>query len=558
MLKRINPVMTSSWKRLKEHSTVMKQRHMRDLFRNDPERFTRFSIRFEDILVDYSKNLIDDTTMKLLFGLAEEVGLGGAIESMFSGDRINETERRAVLHIALRNRSNTPIYVDGRDVMPDVNRVLTQVGEFSKAIHSGQWKGYTGKTIKDIVHIGIGGSGLGPQMVVEALRPYKEPGIEIHFVSNVDGTDITEALKRIDPETTLFIIASKTFTTQETMTNAMTARRWFLDRAGDEVHIKRHFVAISTNREEVIKFGIDPENMFEFWDWVGGRFSLWSAIGLPIACTIGFDNFIHLLEGAHAMDRHFRETPFESNIPVILALISIWYNNFFSAKGGSFGDAHSEAILPYDQYLHRLPAYLQQAYMESNGKSVDRDGNEVDYHTGQIIWGEPGTNGQHSFYQLIHQGTRLIPCDFIAPAISHNPVGGHHEILLSNFFAQTEALMKGKTYEEVIEELRSAGVEEEEIKRLAPFRVFRGNRPTNSILIKKLTPRSLGSLIAMYEHKIFVQGIIWNIFSFDQWGVELGKQLAKRILPELKGDGEVTSHDPSTNGLINAYKEMRK
>ncbi len=550
MLKRINPVMTSSWRRLREHSTVMKQRHMRDLFRDDPERFKRFSIRFEDMLVDYSKNLIDDTTMKLLFGLADEVGLKEAIEGMFSGDKINETERRAVLHTALRNRSNTPIYVDGRDVMPDVNRVLSQMERFSGAILSGQWKGYTGKTVKDIIHIGIGGSGLGPQMVVEALRPYRKPGIEVHFVSNVDGTDITEALRRVDPEATLFIIASKTFTTQETMTNAMTARRWFLDRAGDEAHIKRHFVAISTNREGVIRFGIDPENMFEFWDWVGGRFSLWSAIGLPIACTIGFDNFIQLLEGAHAMDRHFRETPFERNIPVILALISVWYNNFF--------DAHSEAILPYDQYLHRLPAYLQQAYMESNGKSVDRDGNGVDYHTGQIIWGEPGTNGQHSFYQLIHQGTRFIPCDFIAPALSHNPVGGHHEILLSNFFAQTEALMRGKTYEEVVEELRSAGMSEDEIKRLAPFRVFRGNRPTNSILIKKITPRSLGSLIAMYEHKIFVQGVIWNIFSFDQWGVELGKQLAKRILPEIEGEETVTSHDPSTNGLINAYKEMRR
>jgi glucose-6-phosphate isomerase len=550
VLKRINPVMTSSWRRLREHSTVMKQRHMRDLFRDDPERFKRFSIRFEDMLVDYSKNLIDDTTMKLLFGLADEVGLKEAIEGMFSGDKINETERRAVLHTALRNRSNTPIYVDGRDVMPDVNRVLSQMERFSGAILSGQWKGYTGKTVKDIIHIGIGGSGLGPQMVVEALRPYRKPGIEVHFVSNVDGTDITEALRRVDPEATLFIIASKTFTTQETMTNAMTARRWFLDRAGDEAHIKRHFVAISTNREGVIRFGIDPENMFEFWDWVGGRFSLWSAIGLPIACTIGFDNFIQLLEGAHAMDRHFRETPFERNIPVILALISVWYNNFF--------DAHSEAILPYDQYLHRLPAYLQQAYMESNGKSVDRDGNGVDYHTGQIIWGEPGTNGQHSFYQLIHQGTRFIPCDFIAPALSHNPVGGHHEILLSNFFAQTEALMRGKTYEEVVEELRSAGMSEDEIKRLAPFRVFRGNRPTNSILIKKITPRSLGSLIAMYEHKIFVQGVIWNIFSFDQWGVELGKQLAKRILPEIEGEETVTSHDPSTNGLINAYKEMRR
>jgi len=541
--------MTSSWRRLEEHARIMKHRQMKDMFRDDPERFRRFSIRFEEMLVDYSKNLIDDTTMNLLFGLAEEVGLKGAIEAMFSGHRINETEDRAVLHIALRNRSNTPIHVDGRDVMPDVNRVLSQMEAFSGAILYGNWKGYTGERIRDIVHIGIGGSGLGPQMVTEALTPYKKEGIDIHFVSNVDAADIVETLKRVRPETTLFIIASKTFTTQETMENATTARRWFLDKAGDEVHIKRHFVAISTNREGVIAFGIDPENMFEFWDWVGGRFSLWSAMGLPIACTIGFDNFIHLLEGAHAMDRHFRETPFERNIPVILALIGIWYNNFF--------DAHSEAVLPYDQYLHRLPAYLQQAYMESNGKSVDRDGNEVEYHTGQIIWGEPGTNGQHSFYQLIHQGTRLIPCDFIAPAISHNPVGEHHKILLSNFFAQTEALMKGKTHEEVVEELREAGMDGETIERLAPFRVFKGNRPTNSILIKKITPRSLGSLIAMYEHKIFVQGVIWNIFSFDQWGVELGKQLAKKILPELEGDGKVTSHDSSTNGLINTYKEMR-
>jgi len=528
----------------------MKQRHIKDMFRDDPERFSRFSVRFEDMLVDYSKNLIDERTMKLLFGLAEEAGLKDAIEAMFTGKRINETEGRPVLHIALRNRSNTPIHVDGRDVMPDVKRVLSQMEAFSDAILSGTWKGYTGERIRDIVHIGIGGSGLGPQMAVEALRPYKKEGIDIHFVSNVDATDIVETLKKVKPGTTLFIIASKTFTTQETMANAMTARRWFLDKAGDDVHIKRHFVAISTNREGVIAFGIHPENMFEFWDWVGGRFSLWSAIGLPIVCSIGFDNFIHLLEGAHAMDRHFREAPFERNIPVILALISIWYNNFFSA--------HSEAILPYDQYLHRLPAYLQQAYMESNGKSVDREGNEVEYHTGQIIWGEPGTNGQHSFYQLIHQGTRLIPCDFIAPAISHNPVGKHHRILLSNFFAQTEALMKGKTYEEVVEEMREAGMDEEEIRRLAPFRAFKGNRPTNAILIRKITPRSLGGLIAMYEHKIFVQGVIWNIFSFDQWGVELGKQLAKRILPELEGDEEVTSHDPSTNGLINTYKEMRR
>ncbi len=550
MLKRVNPLKTSSWKRLKKHSIFMRRIHIRDLFREDPDRFSRFSIRFEDMLVDYSKNIINSETMKLLIDLAEETGLREAIDRMFSGDKINETEKRAVLHVALRNRPSTPIYVDGKDVMQDVNAVLKQIERFSNVLHSGQWKGYTGRPIRDIVHIGIGGSGLGPQMVVEALRPYKRPGIDVHFVSNVDGTDIVETLKKIEPETTLFIIASKTFTTLETMTNAFTARKWFLNEAKDKAHIKRHFIAISTNREEVTSFGIDPTNMFVFWDWVGGRFSLWSAIGLTIACAIGFDNFVELLEGAHAMDRHFRENPFERNIPIILALISIWYNNFF--------DAHSEAILPYDQYLHMLSEYLQQVYMESNGKSTDRDGNDIEYQTGQIIWGEPGTNGQHSFFQLIHQGTRMIPCDFIAPVISHNPVDEHHDILLSNFFAQTEALMMGKTYEEVIEEMQTSGMVDKEIRRLAPYRVLKGNRPTNSILIKKLTPRNLGSLIAMYEHKIFVQGVIWNIFSFDQWGVELGKQLAKRILPELKDDREVTSHDPSTNGLINAYKEMRR
>lgn len=550
MLKRISPLNTHSWKRLEEHYLLMKDKHMRDMFRDDPQRFSRFSIRFEDMLVDYSKNIIIDETIRLLIRLAEEVCLRDAIEDMFNGERINETEGRAVLHVALRNRSNTSIYIDGRDVMPDVNAVLKNIEGFSRAIHSGEWRGWTGKPIKDIVHIGIGGSCLGPQMVIEALMPYKGSGIDLHFISNVDGTEVTETLKKIEPETSLFIIASKTFTTQETMANAITVRRWFLNKAKDKGFIKRHFVAISTNREKVIEFGIDPEDMFIFWDWVGGRFSLWSAIGLPIACAIGFDNFIQLLEGAHAMDRHFREAPFDRNIPVILALISIWYNNFFGAE--------TEAILPYDEYLHMLPAYLQQAYMESNGKSIDRDGKEIEYKTGQVIWGEAGTKGQHSFYQLIHQGTRLIPCDFIAPAISHNPVGEHHEILLSNFFAQTEALMKGKTHEEVIEEMRASGMKDEDIRRLAPYKSFKGNKPTNSILIKKITPRTLGSLIAMYEHKIFVQGVVWNIFSFDQWGVELGKKLAKRILPELKDDRVITSHDQSTNGLINIYKEMRK
>jgi len=550
MLPKINPTKTKSWKKLKEHYRVMKNRYMVDLFRQDPKRFSSFSIRFEDVLVDYSKNMITQQTLHLLLGLARECKLKEAIERMFTGDGINETEGRAVLHVALRNHSNTPINVNGSDVMPEVNAVLGQMKRFSEAVISGNWKGYTGKTMTDIVNIGIGGSDLGPLMVTEALRPYWKPHLHPHFVSNVDGTHIVETLKTLSPETTLFIIASKTFTTQETMTNALTARKWFLDSARSESLVKHHFVAISTNEAEVKKFGIDPENMFRFWDWVGGRYSLWSAIGLSIACTIGFENFVELLEGAHAMDIHFRETPFEENIPVILALIGVWYNNFF--------DAQTEAILPYDQYLHRFPAYFQQGNMESNGKFVDRSGHEVRYQTGPIIWGEPGTNGQHAFYQLIHQGTKLIPCDFIAHAISHNPVGDHHEILLSNFFAQTEALMKGKKPEEVLQELRQSGMRDEEIKKGLPYREFKGNRPTNSILVKKMTPRTLGSLIAMYEHKIFAQGVIWNIFSFDQWGVELGKQLAKRILPELKDERGVTSHDSSTNGLINTFKRLRK
>jgi len=550
MLPKINPTKTKSWKKLKEHYRVMKNRRIVDLFRQDPERFSRFSVTFKDILVDYSKNIMTKETFRLLLGLARECKLKEAIEKMFTGDEINETEKRAVLHVALRNRSNTPIHVSSSDVMPEVNAVLGQMKRFSDAVLSGEQKGYTGNTITDIVNIGIGGSDLGPVMVTEALRHYWKAHLRPHFVSNIDGTHIAETLKGVSPETTLFIIASKTFTTQETMTNALTARKWFLDSAKSESLVKHHFVAISTNEAEVKKFGIDPENMFRFWDWVGGRYSLWSAIGLSIACTIGFENFVELLEGAHAMDIHFRETPFEENIPVILALIGVWYNNFF--------DAQTEAILPYDQYLHRFPAYFQQGNMESNGKFVDRSGHEVRYQTGPIIWGEPGTNGQHAFYQLIHQGTKLIPCDFIAHAISHNPVGDHHEILLSNFFAQTEALMKGKKPEEVLQELRQSGMRDEEIKKGLPYREFKGNRPTNSILVKKMTPRTLGSLIAMYEHKIFAQGVIWNIFSFDQWGVELGKQLAKRILPELKDERGVTSHDSSTNGLINTFKRLRK
>lgn len=550
MLNKINPLQTDAWKRLQKHFALMKNRQMRDMFQEEPQRFSAFSLTVEDILIDYSKNIISAETLGLLTELAEETGLKDAIGKMFSGDKINETEGRAALHTALRNRSNKPVNLDGKDVMPEVNAVLKKMESFSNKVISGEWKGYNGKAITDIVNIGIGGSCLGPLMVTEALRPYKKPHINVHFVSNIDGTDIAETLKKIKPETTLFMIASKTFTTQETMTNAHTAREWFLNAAKNRSHVKKHFVAISTNEEEVKKFGIDPENMFIFWDWVGGRYSLWSAIGLPIACSIGFENFIELLEGGHAMDNHFREAPFMRNAPVILALISIWYNNFFGAE--------TEALLPYDQYMHRFPAYLQQCSMESSGKKVDRSGNEVTYQTGTVIWGEPGTNVQHSFYQLMHQGTRLIPCDFIAPAISHNPVGEHHNILLSNFFAQTEALMKGKSEAEARADLAASGKSEEEIKRLLPFKVFKGNRPTNSILLKKMTPRTLGSLIAMYEHKIFTQGVIWNIFSFDQWGVELGKELAKNILPELSDDKETASHDSSTNGLINTFKNMRK
>jgi len=549
VLTKINPAKTEAWKKLKHHYKTMKAKRMRDLFQEDPSRFSRFSLRFGDILVDYSKNIIREETVEHLLALAEECQVKNAAEKMFIGDKINETEDRAVLHVALRNRSNLPIEVDGKDVMPEVNAVLGQMKKFSEQIISGEWKGHTGKPIADIVNIGIGGSDLGPSMVTDALKPYWKPHIRAHFVSNVDGTHIAETLKRISPETTLFLIASKTFTTQETITNALTARQWFLNFAKDASHIRRHFAAISTNVEEVKKFGIDPENMFRFWDWVGGRYSLWSAIGLPIACTLGFENFLQLLEGAHAMDKHFREAPYEKNIPVLLALLGIWYSNFFGAA--------TEAILPYDQYMERFPAYFQQGNMESNGKQVDRKGRKISYQTGPVIWGEPGTNGQHAFYQLIHQGTRLVPCDFLAPAVSHNPLGEHHSILVSHFLAQTEALMKGKTREEALQELKKEGMKGKQIRKILPFRVFEGNRPTSSILFRQLTPMTLGSLIAMYEHKIFVQGVIWNIFSFDQWGVELGKQLAKSILAELKGDGLITTHDSSTNGLINTFKGLR-
>jgi glucose-6-phosphate isomerase len=550
MLPKTDPTATDAWKKLSAHAAAMKNIHMKRLFAEDPARFRKFSVRLDGILVDYSKNRITAETLQLLVELAEVCGLRESIEKMFAGDRINETENRAVLHTALRNRANTPVYADGKDVMPEVNAVLAQMKDFSNRVRSGDWKGFTGKGITDLVNIGIGGSDLGPVMATECLRPYALPGLRVHFVSNIDGTHIAETLKPLDPETTLFMIASKTFTTQETMTNAFSAREWFLKHARDSAHVAKHFVAISTNTAKVREFGISPENMFVFWDWVGGRYSLWSAIGLSIACSVGFERFEELLAGAHAMDRHFRETPFDGNIPVILALIGIWYTNFFGAE--------TEVILPYDQYMHRFPAYFQQGNMESNGKSMDRAGRRVGYATGPVIWGEPGTNGQHAFYQLIHQGTRLIPADFLAPAVSHNPVGGHHPILLSNFFAQTEALMNGKTAEEAADELRREDQNEEDVRRLTPHKVFEGNRPTNSILFQKLTPSVLGSLIAMYEHKIFVQGVIWNIFSFDQWGVELGKQLAGRILPELKDDRAVANHDSSTNGLINTYKEMKQ
>ena len=550
MFPKVNPTTTVAWKALSAHAGQMKQVQMKELFAKDAARFSNYSRRFNDLLVDFSKNIVTDETVDQLIALANDCHLPDAIKALFEGELINETENRSVLHVALRNFSNRPVYTEGKDVMPDVKAVKEQMKDFCTRVHDGNWKGFTGKKIRYIVNIGIGGSDLGPYMVTEALRPYWIDGMQAYFVSNVDGTHIAETLKKVNPEETLFLIASKTFTTQETMTNAHTARQWFLKAAGDEAHIAKHFVALSTNEKEVVKFGIDKANMFQFWDWVGGRYSLWSAIGLSIALVIGYGDFEELLKGAHAVDEHFRTADFKQNIPVLMALISLWYINFF--------DAQTEAILPYDQYMHRFPAYFQQGNMESNGKSVDRNGEEVDYKTGPIIWGEPGTNGQHAFYQLIHQGTNLIPCDFIAPAQTHNPIGDHHVKLLSNFFAQTEALMNGKSEAEVEEELAKAGKGAEEIARLAPFKIFSGNRPTNSILVEKITPFSLGELIALYEHKIFVQGVIWNIFSFDQWGVELGKQLANRILPELENDAEITAHDSSTNGLINAFKQMRK
>ncbi|MGB9097353.1 glucose-6-phosphate isomerase [Erwinia sp.] len=548
-MKNINPTQTAAWQALQQHFEEMKDVQISELFAKDSNRFATFSATFDDLmLVDFSKNRITSDTLAKLQALAKETDLQGAIKSMFSGEKINRTEDRAVLHVALRNRSNTPIVVDGKDVMPEVNAVLEKMKAFSERIISGDWKGYTGKPITDVVNIGIGGSDLGPFMVTEALRPYKNH-LNMHFVSNVDGTHIAEAVKDLNPETTLFLVASKTFTTQETMTNAHSARDWFLKTAGDDKHVAKHFAALSTNGKAVGEFGIDTDNMFEFWDWVGGRYSLWSAIGLSIILSIGFDNFEKLLSGAHAMDKHFSSTPAEQNLPVILALIGIWYNNFFGAE--------TEAILPYDQYMHRFSAYFQQGNMESNGKNVDRNGAPVSYETGPIIWGEPGTNGQHAFYQLIHQGTKLVPCDFIAPAITHNKLGDHHAKLLSNFFAQTEALAFGKSRDVVEKEFADAGKDAQSVEHIVPFKVFEGNRPTNSILLRDITPFSLGALIALYEHKIFTQGAILNIFTFDQWGVELGKQLANRILPELSGSEQVSSHDSSTNGLINRYKNWR-
>ena len=549
-MKNINPTNTQAWKALEAHQSQLAHTTIADLFKQEQNRFNDYSLTFENqILVDFSKNKINQETLKLLHQLAKESALDEAINAMFTGEKINRTENRAVLHTALRNRSNAPVYVDGKDVMPEVNAVLAKMRAFCDRVISGEWKGYTGKAITDVVNIGIGGSDLGPYMVTEALRPYKNH-LNMHFVSNVDGTHIAETLKKVNPETTLFLVASKTFTTQETMTNANTARDWLLAAAKDNSAVAKHFAALSTNGKAVAEFGIDTNNMFEFWDWVGGRYSLWSAIGLSIALSIGFDNFEALLSGAHEMDKHFRTAPLEKNIPATLALVGLWNTNFLGAQ--------TEAILPYDQYLHRFAAYFQQGNMESNGKYVDRNGDVIrDYQTGPIIWGEPGTNGQHAFYQLIHQGTMLIPCDFIAPAQSHNPLGDHHSKLLSNFFAQTEALAFGKTKEEVEAEFVKAGKSLDEVKDIVPFKVFTGNKPTNSILVQKMTPFVLGALIAMYEHKIFAQGVIFNIFSFDQWGVELGKQLANRILPELADKEKVTSHDSSTNGLINQFKAWR-
>jgi len=540
------PVDLPAWKSLQAHAAGMREIRMRDLFAKDPGRAEALSLRWNDILVDYSKNRINAETLPLLRQLLKEAGVEDLRDRMFRGEKINFTENRSVLHIALRRPANQPLQLDGRDVMPEVEKVRQQMKAFSEKVRSGEWRGYTGQPVSDIVNIGIGGSDLGPAMVTEALKPYARRDLRLHFVSNIDSTHLAEALRTCRPATTLFLVASKTFTTQETLTNAQSARKWFLEEAREEKHIAKHFVALSTNEAEVARFGINPANMFPFWDWVGGRYSLWSAIGLSIALSIGYERFAELLAGAHAMDEHFQKSPAEENLPITLALLGIWYNNFHGAQ--------THAILPYDQYLHRFPAYFQQGDMESNGKRVDREGKPVTWETGPILWGEPGTNGQHAFYQLIHQGTKLVPCDFLASVETFNPMGRHHDILLANFFAQTEALMKGKTEAEARAELEKEGLKGEALEKLLPHKIFPGNRPTNSILVQRFDPRTLGALIALYEHKIFVQGAVWNINSYDQMGVELGKQLAKKIEPELEKAGPVTSHDSSTNLLINDYK----
>jgi glucose-6-phosphate isomerase len=540
-------IKSAAWQALSAHYTVIEPLQMRQLFRDDPARFNKFSLQFNSLFFDYSKNRINAETIKLLVALAEQTKLRDRVESMFAGEKINITEQRAALHTALRNRSSHPVYVEGKNVMPDVQRVLGLMRRFSDAVRNGQHVGHTGKAIRDIVNIGIGGSDLGPLMVCEALKPYASQKLRVHFVSNIDSTHLTETLKNLDAETTLFIVSSKTFTTQETLTNARSARAWLVDKLGDEQAVAKHFAAVSTNLEATAKFGINPQNVFEFWDWVGGRYSLWSAIGLPIALFIGMDRFKELLDGAYAMDEHFRNAPLDKNIPVLMGMLGIWYGNFFGAS--------SNAVLPYDQYLHRFPAYLQQLDMESNGKGVDRDGNAVNYDTGMVVWGEPGTNGQHAFYQLIHQGTRMIPADFLAPLHSQNPLGEHHAILLANCFAQTEALMVGKTVTEARAELEAQGLHGEALEALLPHKVFPGNKPTNTLLFDKLDPHTLGMLIALYEHKVFVQSVVWNINPFDQWGVELGKQLAGEILPELRNANVVSQHDASTSGLINYFHQ---
>ena len=542
-------IKSAAWQALSAHYTVIEPLQMRQLFRDDPARFDKFSLQFNSLFFDYSKNRINAETIKLLVALAEQTKLRDRVESMFGGEKINVTEQRAALHTALRNRSSHPVYVEGKNVMPDVQRVLGLMRRFSDAVRNGQHVGHTGKAIRDIVNIGIGGSDLGPLMVCEALKSYSGENLRAHFVSNIDSTHLTETLKNLDAETTLFIVSSKTFTTQEALTNAHSARAWLVDKLGDEQAVAKHFAAASTNLEATEKFGIHPQNVFEFWDWVGGRYSLWSAIGLPIALFIGMDKFEELLGGAYAMDEHFRNAPLDKNIPVLMGMLGIWYGNFFGAS--------SNAVLPYDQYLHRFPAYLQQLDMESNGKGVDRDGNAVDYDTGMVVWGEPGANGQHAFYQLIHQGTRMIPADFLAPLHSQNPLGEHHAILLANCFAQTEALMVGKTVTEARAELEAQGLHGEALEALLPHKIFPGNKPTNTLLFDKLDPHTLGMLIALYEHKVFVQSVVWNINPFDQWGVELGKQLAGKILPELRDASVTTRHDASTSGLIAYFHRYR-